>query len=320
MPKVHTHYDNLKVARDAPPEVIRAAYKSLSQKYHPDRNPSDSNAGRVMAIINASYDVLSDPVKRREHDEWILKAESEAHIKAAPRPQAPASPPQSPAARTGPRSRRRLTAKPLFVVSHFRCYWPAYGFLILSVVLLFALGAFEGSSPSKSRSSSPGPPVVTPTEVAAAPRPPSAPASPVVRPSYVRPPLAPNGEPWPAATGYVSGYKRLHTNGLSSVTVDNSQNDSDVFVKLVYRGEQQPVAVRVFFIRAREQFRLANVRAGVYDIRYKDLDAGVISKSEAFDLKEIEVADGVQYSKMHLTLYKVRDGNMRIETISEEEF
>ncbi|MCE3242682.1 MAG: hypothetical protein K0Q83_3189, partial [Deltaproteobacteria bacterium] len=28
MPKVRTHYDNLKVARDAPPEVIRAAYKS----------------------------------------------------------------------------------------------------------------------------------------------------------------------------------------------------------------------------------------------------------------------------------------------------
>ncbi|MCS6804710.1 MAG: DnaJ domain-containing protein, partial [Blastocatellia bacterium] len=41
MPKLHTHYDNLKVARNAPPEVIRAAYKTLSQRFHPDRNPGD---------------------------------------------------------------------------------------------------------------------------------------------------------------------------------------------------------------------------------------------------------------------------------------
>ena len=37
---MHTHYDNLKVTRGAPAEVIRAAYKALSQRYHPDKNPS----------------------------------------------------------------------------------------------------------------------------------------------------------------------------------------------------------------------------------------------------------------------------------------
>jgi hypothetical protein len=41
MAKIHTHYDNLKVSRHAPQEVIRAAYKALSQKYHPDKNPGD---------------------------------------------------------------------------------------------------------------------------------------------------------------------------------------------------------------------------------------------------------------------------------------
>ena len=61
MPRVHTHYDNLKVARNAPPEVIRAAYKILSQRYHPDRNPGNPEAARIMRIINASYDVLCDP-------------------------------------------------------------------------------------------------------------------------------------------------------------------------------------------------------------------------------------------------------------------
>jgi len=34
MPKVHSHYENLKVAQNEPPEVIRAVYKTLSQKNH----------------------------------------------------------------------------------------------------------------------------------------------------------------------------------------------------------------------------------------------------------------------------------------------
>jgi DnaJ-class molecular chaperone len=78
MARIHTHYDNLKVARNAPPEVIRAAYKTLSQKYHPDRNPGNADAVRIIKIINNAYEVLSDPVKRREHDEWIARAEEEA--------------------------------------------------------------------------------------------------------------------------------------------------------------------------------------------------------------------------------------------------
>lgn len=58
MAQIHTHYDNLKVARNAPPEVIRAAYKTLSQKFHPDRNHGNAEAARIMAIINASYEVF----------------------------------------------------------------------------------------------------------------------------------------------------------------------------------------------------------------------------------------------------------------------
>jgi DnaJ-class molecular chaperone len=78
MPHIHTHYDNLKVTRNAPPEVIRAAYKSLSQKFHPDRNP-DKEATRTFQIIKSAYEVLSDPGKRREHDEWIALAEAREH-------------------------------------------------------------------------------------------------------------------------------------------------------------------------------------------------------------------------------------------------
>jgi DnaJ domain len=74
--KFRTHYDNLKVARDAPPEVIRAAYRALSQRHHPDKNPGNERAAKIMVIVNASYAVLSDPDARRAHDAWIASWES----------------------------------------------------------------------------------------------------------------------------------------------------------------------------------------------------------------------------------------------------
>jgi curved DNA-binding protein CbpA len=87
MTRLHTHYDNLKVARDATPEVIRAAYRSLSRKYHPDRNYGKPAATRIMALINSSYSVLSDTQSRADHDRWIAEQESgteSVHIAAPP--------------------------------------------------------------------------------------------------------------------------------------------------------------------------------------------------------------------------------------------
>ena len=72
-----THYDNLYVTRNAPTEVIRASFKVLAQKYHPDKN-SSPDAERVMKIINRAWEVLSDPSRRREHDEFIRDAAKEA--------------------------------------------------------------------------------------------------------------------------------------------------------------------------------------------------------------------------------------------------
>lgn len=72
MQKLHTHYDTLKVSKEAPPEVIRAAFKSLSQKYHPDRN-SHPDAIRIMQSINDAYATLSNPIKRAEYDKWLFE-------------------------------------------------------------------------------------------------------------------------------------------------------------------------------------------------------------------------------------------------------
>ena len=71
MRRFRTHYDNLKVSRDAPIEVIQAAYRSLARKHHPDRTGGAPESEAIMKIINASYEVLSDPQARAKHDQWI---------------------------------------------------------------------------------------------------------------------------------------------------------------------------------------------------------------------------------------------------------
>ena len=72
MAKIRTHYDNLKVAANAPDNVIRAAYKALCQKYHPDKSQGNKEEHeRILKIISNSYQVLIDPAKRVAHDIWI---------------------------------------------------------------------------------------------------------------------------------------------------------------------------------------------------------------------------------------------------------
>jgi hypothetical protein len=140
------------------------------------------------------------------------------------------------------------------------------------------------------------------------------------KPAYVRPATAPNGEDWPVVAGYVNGFPRVHANGLSQVTVDNSQNDSDVFVKLVSLDGPKAFPVRTFYIPRHGSFTLNNVTPGTYDVRYQDLNTGGRSRSEQFSLEESPTYQGTQYSTMTLTLYKVRNGNMRTYGLAEDEF
>ena len=80
MSKIHTHYDNLKIARNAPDALIKAAYKVLLQQHHPDKVEvaKQAEALRITHIIRGSYDVLSDPVQRAEHDAWIKTQEAQS--------------------------------------------------------------------------------------------------------------------------------------------------------------------------------------------------------------------------------------------------
>lgn len=65
-------YDILGVSHDAEDIVIRAAYKALAQRYHPDKwvGDKEDSTGR-MAELNHAYSLLSDPIRRRKYDERI---------------------------------------------------------------------------------------------------------------------------------------------------------------------------------------------------------------------------------------------------------
>ena len=83
---IRTHYDNLQVTRNASEVVIRAAYKSLAQKNHPDKfDGGRDEAERIMRILNEAYAVLSDPARRKLHNDWIDQetAAENARLRAA---------------------------------------------------------------------------------------------------------------------------------------------------------------------------------------------------------------------------------------------
>jgi hypothetical protein len=139
-------------------------------------------------------------------------------------------------------------------------------------------------------------------------------------PKPVQEPTDDHGVPFPAKSGYIRGYKPLRIGGYSSVTVDNSQNTSDVFVKLFTLDTKPPKAASVFFIRAHDSFTVSDIQPGNYDVRYRDLSSGGLSRTEPFNLKEVRTAGGVNFSRITMTLYKVQNGNMQTEKISEAEF
>lgn len=64
------YYKILGVSRSATDKEIKQAYRKLARKYHPDVNQGDTAAEDKFKEINAAYEVLSDPEKRKKYDKY----------------------------------------------------------------------------------------------------------------------------------------------------------------------------------------------------------------------------------------------------------
>ena len=63
------YYEILGVSRNASPDELKSAFRTLARKYHPDVN-KEPDAEERFKEINEAYAVLSDPTKRQAYDQY----------------------------------------------------------------------------------------------------------------------------------------------------------------------------------------------------------------------------------------------------------
>ena len=68
MAEKRDYYEILGVSKDANQDELKKSFRSLARKYHPDKNPEDSDAEQLFKEVQEAYAVLSNPEQRRQYD------------------------------------------------------------------------------------------------------------------------------------------------------------------------------------------------------------------------------------------------------------
>ena len=70
MQNFRNYFELLEVTQDASLEEVKRSYRQLARKYHPDLNPGDKQAEEQFKLLGEAYEVLSDPEKRSQYEEY----------------------------------------------------------------------------------------------------------------------------------------------------------------------------------------------------------------------------------------------------------
>ena len=134
-----TLYEILNVAPNASPEEIRAAFRRLGAKVHPDKGGSNA----LFRSVKDAYDTLSDPGRRAQYDRSLMecalagravayddRAWVGADVTTGPEP------PGWTALRPWPAGAVRVPRRPSFVVQHFGPAVAALGALVIAIFVI----------------------------------------------------------------------------------------------------------------------------------------------------------------------------------------
>src|SRR5688572_24515833 len=64
------HYNTLNISSKATSAEIKQAYRRLAKQFHPDSKSETADRDKIIEV-NAAYEVLSDPTRRRSYDEQL---------------------------------------------------------------------------------------------------------------------------------------------------------------------------------------------------------------------------------------------------------
>ena len=74
---MQTHYDILELSPDCEDADIKAAFRKLAMRFHPDRTAEEPEAAEKFLEVRAAYEILIDPDLREEYDQYLVEAYDE---------------------------------------------------------------------------------------------------------------------------------------------------------------------------------------------------------------------------------------------------
>lgn len=265
-----------------------------------------------MQIINTAYEVLSDPVKRAEHDAWIAK-ERMLHFSETKNTMDDVKKgmtEQQTKKTTHQRNEStNLKGIGITTISVIFSFLKAGGRFALILLIIVGVIKFFNSTSSGSKSvveaNSKNPSFERATS-----------GIPNCAGQQVR---YSDGRLWPSVAQVMN--VRDRRKGLSGLLLDNSRNDQNLYVKLVLSNDKLTGNhARAAFIPAYQQLMLSNIAPGNYVVKMMNIADGCAQVSPVINLAEITTDRGIEYSDHSLTFYPVANGNTHLNSLPASQF